>query len=53
MPGKIKSKQQLKFLRAAASGSLSSGGPSKETAKKMLQHESHETKSRLMRGKSK
>ena len=53
MPGKIKSKKQMKFLEAAAHGGLRSGGPSKEVAQKMLSHESHETKSRLMRGKKK
>ena len=51
MPHKIKSKKQLKFLEAAAHGGLNSAGPSKETAQKMLSHESHETKSRLMKKK--
>jgi len=51
MPNKIKSKKQLKFLEAAAHGSLSSAGPSKEQARKMLSHETHEKKSKLMKGK--
>ena len=53
MPGKIHPKKQMKFLEAAAHGGLtkSSGGPSPQVASKMLSHESHSTKSRLMKGK--
>jgi len=52
MPKKIKSKKQLKFLEAAAHGGLSSStGPSKATAQKMLSHESHDYKSKLMKKK--
>jgi len=51
MPNKIKSKKQLKFLEAAAHGGLSSAGPSKATAQKMLSHESHDYKSKLMKKK--
>lgn len=54
MPGKIKSAKQFRFLEAAAHGGLKqSTGPSKETAQKMLSHESHETKSRFARKKKK
>lgn len=45
MPGKIKSAKQFRFLEAAAHGA--SDKMSKKTAKKMLSHESHKTKSRF------
>ncbi len=48
MPNKIKSKKQFRFLQAAAHGGLKdSMGPSEETAKKMLSHESEKTKKKL------
>lgn len=53
MPGKIKSAKQFRMLEAAAGGHLKGMGPSPEVAKKMLSHESHETKSKFARMKRK
>lgn len=47
MPNKIKSKKQFKFLEAAAHGGLKNLGPSKETAKKMLDHETESRKKKF------
>lgn len=47
MPGKIKSKKQLKFMYNAAEQGAK--GLSKSTAKRMIGDESKSTKSRLMR----
>lgn len=52
MPNKIKTPKQFRFLEAAAHGSLrGAAGPSKETAKKMLEHEDESRKKKLARGK--
>lgn len=45
MPHKIKSAKQFRFLEAAAHGASSK--MKKNTAKKMLSHESSKTKSRF------
>jgi rubrerythrin len=55
MPGKITSGKQFRFLEAMAHGKKSKkkkgAGPSEEVAEKMLNDESHETKSRFAKAK--
>lgn len=54
MPGKIKSGSQFRFLEGIAHGmkkKKKGAGPSKETAAKMLSHESHSTKSKFAKEK--
>jgi hypothetical protein len=54
MPGKIHSAKQFRFLEGIAHGmkkKKKGAGPSPEVAKKMLSHESHETKSKLAKEK--
>ena len=53
MPGKIKSAKQFRMFEAAAHSGLKGAGPSPEVAKKMLSHESHETKSKFAKKKKK
>lgn len=48
MPNKIKSAKQFRFLENAAHSKTSGmGGPSKDVAKEMLSHESHDKKSQF------
>jgi len=51
MPNKIKSAKQFRFLEAAATGGLKKAGIGKDTAKKMLSHESHDVKSKFAKKK--
>lgn len=51
MPKAIKSAKQFRFLQAAAHGGLKSIGPSKETAKKMLNEEDENRKKKFAKAK--
>ena len=51
MPNKLKSAKQFRFLEGIANGMQTDKGPSKKIAKRMLDHESHEKKSRLAKRK--
>lgn len=52
MPNKIKSKKQMNFMRAAASGSLKgTTGPSPKVAKEMLDKEGHAGRMKLAKMK--